>query len=478
MRKKRDNIIEYIRNRNILFLGIVTFIIEVTIHNLSPIINNDLLLFVVFLLSISITLLDKKNKNRYFNVIYLIGLFFRTRYILNTSIHMRQHDVTTTFDLNGHFDYIYTLYKTFNLPQTLSWQFSHPPLWHMLASCWLLINKFLLVDFNVAVEGIQILTVFLSSFSIIIVKLICDKLKIKNKYTYIATLLIAVHPTMIILSGSINNDMLLTFLEFLIIYRLILWYEKANIKNTILLAIVTGLSVMTKSNGAIMAIPIMYIFIKKFLTIIKSKHKKIKDYIGKIVLFATISLPIGLWYQLRNLIKFGKSTMINNPPDTYFIGNISLKSRFLSLNFYELFIKTDALHNTNLLATLLKTSIFGEWDYNNIGIFGIILMVLNIIMIFISIMLMIRYIFKDRKNEIINTLIITFVIAIISFYVFNYTTPYSCSMDFRYIVISLLPGIVIISYELDKIKNKYLKGLIEIMSYTFILLSGIFALLF
>ena len=52
--------------------------------------------------------------------------------------------------------------------------------------------------------------------------------------------------------------------------------------------------------------------------------------------------------------------------------------------------------------------------------------------------------------------------------------PYTCTMDFRYIVPTLLTGIVMLVMESNKTKNKYIRYLIDISVILFIALSIIF----
>ena len=312
----------------------------------------------------------------------------------------------------------------------------------------------------------------------IIVYKICERLKLKDNYRYMALLFIAFHPTMIILSGSINNDILMIFFEVLIILLLIDWYNDPSIKRTIFLAIATGFCVMTKTNGAIMAIPILYIFAKKFYIIKKNFGlQEIKSLVRKILLFGIISLPIGLWYPIRNLIKFSSYSFVLDSGNYLYTGHYSLVSRFFTISFNELFDFANFATDHNLPAYLIKSSLFGEYSFPNINSIKIIIILLCIILTGIFLVMMIRYIIKDRKNIVINTLIITFFTSIISMYVFNYLYPNICSMDFRYIVITLVSEITVIMFTLSKLKNNWIKSSIWIVLSLFIFFSVLFELM-
>ena len=333
MKKEFQEIKRIAHKYDTAILILSTLLFQFIIY-LTPFYSNTFqyILLALYVILVLLLLYDRKNpKKNAFYIIYLVGVLIRTLYIINTSIYVRQHDVGNTHG-TGHLGYIYMLYHTHQLPPNISGLFYHPPLWHLLGCFWLEFNKLMGINIIMSLEGIQLLTLFLSSFSILAVKSICDKLKLKEKYILIAIAFISFHPTMIILSGSISNDMLLTFLEIMIINFLIKWYDQTTIKNTIILAITTGLCVMTKTNGAIMAIPIMYVFIKKFIEVYHNKLMSIKEYIKKILLFGIISLPIGIWFPIRNMIKFHDYHFVLDLGENMYTGNHSIISRFFILN--------------------------------------------------------------------------------------------------------------------------------------------------
>ena len=482
MKEIYQKIKKFACKHDLLVLALSTVIFEIMVYLSSSWVDYlKYIIFVIYGLMIIALLYDKKNKKRnIFYLIYFVGVIIRTIYIINTDIYTRQHDVGT-LDNCGHLSYIYTIFSTYRLPQTNLWQFYHPPFWHLLGSIWLIINNIMGANIDTSMEGLQILSLLLSSFSILVVNILCDKLKLNDKYKFISLAFMAFHPTMIILSGSINNDMLMIFLEMVIIILLIEWYKNASIKNTIILAIVTGLCVMTKMNGAVMAVPILYVFIKKYLETygkkIKGQWQKIKEYVKKILLFGIISLPIGLWFPIRNMIKFKGYDIVLDSGDFLYVGDISLFKRLFTINFHELFNFVDLYHDYNLPAYLIKSSLFGEYVFENIGPLRVILIALVIFITIISLYFMIRYLIKDRKNIILNILIIVFISTMISMYVFNYLYPNVCTMDFRYIVITLVPTIIFITYSLAKMKNKIIKIGIEIGLYAFILGSLIYELM-
>ena len=293
----------------------------------------------------------------------------------------------------------------------------------------------------------------------------------------------AFHPTFIILAGSINNDVLMILLSFYIILYLIKWNDYPNIKNTIILAIITGCAVMTKVSGAIMAVPIMYTFIKRIFEVYKVEKKNLLRLLGKFLLFGVISLPLGLWQPMRNLIMFNqKIGWVLLPAEGLYVGQYSIFERFLSISFKELFGYTYCAipGDHNIFSYIIKTSILGEFTYNNgIGVYVSLFKIINLIIIsmtIICIFILLKKIKKNNNNSFITEiLLITFFINIVSYYNFNIQYPYICTMDFRYIVPTIFTGIVAVCVVLDEfIKNDIIKELIEYMIILFCILSFTF----
>lgn len=171
-------------------------------------------------------------------LIIALGVILRGMYIVYTPITERQHDVYSIHD-QGHLGYIYTIFETGKLPETNDIQFYHPPLHHFISAQWLRIGDFLNIDLERNLEGLQVLTAIYSSLIILVVCQILKHIKMKDIYKIIIIAIISFHPTFIIFSGLINNDILMTLLTFVIILYLLKWHEKTNLKNTIVLALST-----------------------------------------------------------------------------------------------------------------------------------------------------------------------------------------------------------------------------------------------
>lgn len=474
---KKEIFIYYI---SIVLFFILIYIIEPLIENYirSITVGSIMLIIGGFYVAKRI----KKLKINYKNIILIImivGILTRAMYIIYTPITERQHDVYGIND-QGHLGYIYTICQTGKLPETNSIQFYHPPLFHSIAAGWLKVNDIFSVSLDKSIEGIQIITAIFSSLIMLVVYRIVEEIEIKNIYKIFIIAVMAFHPTFIILAGSINNDILMILLSFYIILYLIKWNDNPNIKNTIILAVITGCSVMTKISGAIMAVPIMYTFIKKIIEIHRTENNKILLLFGKFMLFGIISLPLGLWHPIRNLILFNQPLGgVLLPGDGLYVGQYSTVQRFLSISFKELFGQVYCVipDNHNVFAYIVKCSILGEFTYNNnINIYVTFLKFVNLLIILAIVLctfiLIGKYKRKDKNSFIIMILLITFFTNMISYYNFNVQYPYICTMDFRYIVPTIFTGIVTVCMVLNEyIKNNIIKEIIEYTITLFCVLS-------
>lgn len=404
-------------------------------------------------------------KNKVFVIIFLLALIIRMVFIIKYPLKKAQHDVN---GVNGHLDYIETIYRRNRLPNTNQYQYYQPPLHHFISAMWLKIFSKVIKSYNTLKESLQFVPLIYSMLLLIVVNKILKELKIKDKYKNLILIMMAFHPTFTILSGSINNDMLSILLIFCTLYELIIWYKKSDMINTIILAIVTGLAVMAKTSGAIVSLPIAYIFLLQFYRAIKKGDKrKIWQYIGMYCVFGIISLSLGLWYPIRNYILFKQPILyiLDTNNQKLYVGDKSLWSRFIPFS-KEIFIQyADPYEHYNIPTFLIKSSLFGEWTWNTSYIceyIYVFALFANIAIIAFSIIAMAKEMIFTRKRDLIyrNIFLLLYFFNIISFISMNIKLPYGCSMDFRYLVPTIFIGIYFIVLQLRNLQNEVKNKLI------------------
>lgn len=448
----------------IYFLFVYAISLNINISNIKQITTSA----IVFVLCCTVFMIFKEYKKdkkiNYLKIIasiFIIGIFLRTAYILYTPIYERQHDIEV------HIEYIQKIYDTGKLPNEDGVTFYHQPLSHILSAMFLKANTAIGVDIEQAAEGLQILTAIYSTLTMLISCCILKELNIKDIYKTPIVAMLAFHPTFIILSGSINNDMLMNLFCSLGILYLIKWYKNSDIKNVIKLAFITGLAALSKISGTILAVPIMYIFVVKLFDEKKQGLewiKILKKYIIQFSVFGTIALGLGLSYSMRNLVLFNQPIFfVPEPAETLYCGEQPLIERFgfSSKEFSQIYC--NPYEDCNIWTYLIKSSLFGEYraDTNNTMVHELLL-IINYIIIFMTLYNLIRL---KNKNALIKMFVIYYISLILAYISGNISYPFGCTMDFRYMVPTIFIGMLFLMLDVE---SKSLKHLFVIYGIVFV----------
>lgn len=393
----------------------------------------------------------------------------------------RQHDSRSFYipETGGHFGYIGYIFNTGKLPSGSPigiWCFYNPPLFYIISA---LIMKIVVAIKDSVDIGFEILQFFSFAYTVIFNIYFYRILKeIKVKKSLIPLLLfIGLSPAMIIMSGSINNDILSITLATMSIYYTIIWYKNDSLKNLLKIALSISLAIMTKISVALIAIPIAIVFLIKIL---KNKQNFTK-YLKHFTIFALIALPIGLWYPIKNLVLYDVPITYVQSVDESNSANISKYStfdRFFKINNNHLnTINIDmSAENAeyNLYITTLKSFILDEHiDYDGNTILKFAIHSLFYISIAISIMYVIFLIYtlinRKKFNRWIYFFLLIGILQIGSYIIFCFEFPFTFTMNFRYIVPTLLTYSVITGIVSDE--NKILFNLNTTLILIFSILS-------
>ena len=393
-------------------------------------------------------------------LLILLGITIRFVYALYTGSGDRQHDVGSWGGTAGHLGYIeYWINHNFKLPDKsflpdfdltgyTYWQYYHPPFHHMLMAGLLSLLKALGVPYPAAAEATQMLPVLYSSLTMIVSYRIFRLIKLKGIPLIAAMAIMSFHPAFILFGGSFNNDMLLMLMVMSSIMWGLRWYRDPRVGNIVPLALCIGLGMMTKLSGWMVA-PAVALF---FLIVLIKNIKKPLKYIGQYSLFAVICAPLGLWWQVRNLILFKLPLtyvpMLDKSMSMY-SGNMSLAQRLLSFGNGQLSYVFGSIKSVgapydeyNPTLGLLKTAMFDECNnsissqhYPQISVTGPILFWLSVILFAVSFVCFIVMMIK--KSSGINGAErayfgLLFATHLISYYMFAIAYPFSCTFNIRY----------------------------------------------
>lgn len=413
--------------------------------------------------------MNNKSSNKYTiinRIIIAISFVVRAVYVVITSVGDRQHDLGYATSLHdnmvnpGHLGYVEYIAKFHHLPDfdpfTL-FSYFHPPFHHIIASIFVNAAHSLGIEEPATYEAIQIPTLIYSCISVVICYKILKLMLDNERKIVIPLALISFHPGLIYLSGSVNNDMLALLFSILCVYTTLLWIRNDYIfRYLILMALSIGMGIIAKMNTGIMALPMGIVMLIHLFN--EYNNDNIKKVIREYCIFALISLPIGLSWTIRNIIRFRTKPGIPSGSPNQYLGNYSFLVRFglpssdmLSFPFYS----ENASYNHNVWEIMFKTSLFTEIWPVNISSVGLllcqVLFIFSVILaIYCAVLSIIRPIRLIQNGDTITGvfLISGFLTVSCMFILFVLKYPYTCSCDFRYVAVSLLfSSIALLPYD-------------------------------
>lgn len=415
-------------------------------------------------------------KKRAINSAYLVmgaGILLRFLYILFGSVEDRQYDPGSV-DLGqnimtGHMGYIYYLFTNKSLPDfdpRTVYQFFHPPLHHMLEAMELTVCNLFTDSDRILRESLQILPFIYSVLTLIVLYGICKRMKLKEKALTVVMAIFAFHPTLIWLAGSVNNDCLSVLFIVLSIYTTLVWMEEKTYGHIIAIAFSVSLGMVTKLSVSLMAFPIGAVFVYVFVKEWKENGFPMPRFM-QYVAFAAVCVPIGLSWAFRCYVMFGMPLNYVNelPVDSWqYVGNYSLMERFFIPNpveFLQSLMHGSLGFGENMWVQLFRTAALGECDLTGASF---LLKVVSLLMIAVAgVLALVAFyyfirVFGSRKYEMSFTarwlMILTYVVLFASYVQFCVNYPHQCTMNFRYIIPTIIPPALALGMWMQKRQEK------------------------
>lgn len=376
------------------------------------------------------------------------GFVLRFAYVLETDITVRQNDVGGMGCEEGHMGYICYFLQNHRLPDfdpTTKWQFYHPPLHHILSAIWMrFCTSFGLEDY-VPYEALQILPLFYSCVILILSYKIMKLWNLKGKALSIPFALLCFFPYLIIMSGALNNDALSVCFIMGAVYNTLVWYRKQTFGNILKIALCIGLGMMTKLSAGLIAPAVALVFLYVLIKQRKTWWNTFRQYL----VFGVVCCPLGLWWGVRNYLKFGvpfNFIPTNDGMNWQDLSTIPLVQRFTDFSLQQMknpFVQWggDTYLEYNPTIGLHKMAMFGEAVFSGdlcirfskgllwVGAFlALAFFICFVIFIF------------EKKNDWMEKLFLLIGYGTIlgNFYLFCVNYPYVCTMNFRYIVPCML----------------------------------------
>ncbi len=399
--------------------------------------------------------------------IVFFGTFLRVFYCLFTDIWTLQNDGGTytgfgTADINnGHIGYIEYIYKFFHLPDMDPYDhfgYYHPPLHHIIEAIWLTVQRFLGVPEALAFENLQVPTLIYSALCMVVMLHILEESGVKDRLVIFGMLLFAFHPRMMVLAGSVNNDILALLFLLITIWRTLCWIREKSYKNIALIALALGLGMVSKLNTAICAFSIALVFLCYLIWCIRDGNLiELKNCILQYILFGVIVIPLGLSYIIRNIVLFGEKPGIPSPAlipneSVMYTGEYSVWSIIgipsitdLHVEFPFHPISAASIHNTWVI--LFQTGLFAEafpadMDDYLLSFAQIAYIASIVIALITTVVFIVGYFIKLKRDRYVRLsttfLLFTYIFMLFSFCLYVFKYPYTCSSDFRYMTASLV----------------------------------------
>ncbi|NLG03394.1 MAG: phospholipid carrier-dependent glycosyltransferase, partial [Clostridia bacterium] len=406
----------------------------------------------------------------YISVMIGIGVFLRLAYILFTPVWCRQHDVIDFGTGIGHAGYIEYLFEHKALPDfdpREKWAFFQPPLHHIIAAIWMKINVRLGILYRQAQENVQVLSLFYTGCIMIFSYYIFKMSGLKKWGMRVACSIIVFSPVFILMSGSLNNDPLCIALQVAAIYFALKWYQQPSYLSIILLAFCIGASMMTKVSGGSVAPAVAALFLLRLMkadeeeswSVLHVLHH-IKKYILQFLVFGVICIPIGLWFPIRNLIRY-QIPLSYTPAVGEGLSQYSILRRIFDLRMnsvYPAMINNgDAYDEYNVFLGMIKSSLFGEYNFSVMtGLvtpFSVVLFLAAVVLALLAFGATLYFLFhKNSKMSVPDKWFfgIFYLSQLFVYFFFAFKQAYFSSQDIRYVAGILVPQSLFLGLLADR----------------------------
>lgn len=401
--------------------------------------------------------------------ILFAGCVMRIGYMIYTPCNVRGHDLwKISEDSYGHAAYILNLLKLGRLPQTNEIQFYQQPFFYLMGSAVsAVINGILSCkDSFYLVDATKVVSCTASCATLLLVNKVSEFFSMKPVGKIMTLSIVAFLPAFYLAGGRVSPDALTGFFMTLAFYYTLRWYQNPGWKETVLLALVYGMAMMTKLSCGVLALFTATLFVIKLF-----QNDKTGTWFGllkKYLLFAGISLPLGLWYTIRNYIRFaqpiGYVPRLSEDSGLY-TGDIPLTDRIVKFDFANLLREPYArVHEDfNAPAYYLKSSLFGEFTFEAECIWPCMLLAAAFGLSVYAIILFFLCVRKEKRDWPVAALIFCTILYYISSLYFYVKYPFGCSMDYRYMLFLTVPMSVIIGKGYEKMKCVWCRGVFKLL---------------
>ena len=379
-----------------------------------------------------------------------LGCIMRIGYTFYNGVFSRVHDVWYYDDYtqNSKASYLMWLVERGKLPDTYEGQLYHQPFSYLFTAGVCKILQLMTYDRNIYFIGSiggKLGSCMASCMTLLFSLKLCKELKMKAENKILAMWFVAFLPGMYLAAGRIGEDAFSCLFAVMEIYTALKWQHDSSFWNTVYAAIAFGLGLQTNLS-CILPMGLLVIFVLEKMV---GDHDAVKKYIGQTAIFAGIAAPLGMWFYVRNAIRFGiPFTYINEQEvgNILWTGEHSLWERFAPINWRNLISSpyANAYEDYNLSTYFLKSEIFGEFSFEMGKVIPYTLLIINLLMTIFLIAFMFRLIIKREKEHDEWALMGMFAFYLLFICYSYYKEPFGCSMDARYFLIVPILKVVLL----------------------------------
>lgn len=442
----------------------------------------------------------------------LCGVLIKTYYISYTETWERQHDVIGFGADEGHAAYIEYILDNKKLPDfdpREKWGFFQPPLHHIVSAVAMDVSENLGADEHRAQENTQVVTCIEMILVMLMSVWMFLNAKGITKFIYshrngeivtegivVMLSIVGLHPIFTLMSGSINNDALALTLSMVSLVLAVKWYDDPDYIVTLLMAISIGCAMLAKLTGGLVAVPIGILMVLKLFGfdggLRDDGHAKVtffdhikfffKKYFLKSALFAVVVVPLGLSFEIKNKIKWDMPLNYIPPVGENFPDSITLKNRLFDIKTSSVYTflttRGDSFDEYNIPLAMVKTSLFGEYNYSDVSrwmrVLAPTVFVTGIILILIA-LIATAYMMLSKKSRLSFKwkiiLFGTWATYLMAYLYFAFTNRNFSAQDFRYAAICIVCEGIFTGLFVDTVNNKKIKYSVMAIGLVFALAS-------
>ncbi|MDO5480861.1 MAG: glycosyltransferase family 39 protein [Candidatus Saccharibacteria bacterium] len=428
-------------------------------------------------------------------VFWFLGILMRLGVAIEVKMPAWNYDMGGP-DGYGHMGYMWRIYQTGRLPQWNYTQFYHPPLHYLIGAGVLKISSIFTQDAELMQNLLKIMPFIWSVLILVVAWRMFGEVGMRKRMKYVAMTVMLFQTGLIRMACSVNNDSLSILLILYSLLWLIRWWKNPSVKLAGVLGLFTGLAVMTKASGMVLFLVEFLALMVKFLER-KDKKRIWRNYAKMALVFMLISLPIGLWYPVRNYMKFGQEltyvldlgnvekNVIDRPvsgPERGFMTKLeeegaratifwiknhentlehSLFERVVPPGMEQLLIgrrRVDASRDYyNLYASVILTSLYEDLGVSEEKYGEVVISALSVIvMVWASVILagvmtrgLVRVLsgIRAERVEFEMIMFIYMVILIFGYVMANLRLPMGCTTSFRYLMPIMVASLTVTGME-------------------------------